>query len=70
MADQKSSAPAAVPYTVDSQDAEKMSVEDVLAKVSATKDGLTSSEAAKRLDQCGPNALVDKKENYCDWKNC
>ena len=63
MADQKSAAPNAVPYTVDSQDAEKMSIEDVLAKVSGTKKGLTSSEAAKRLDQCGQNALVDEKQN-------
>lgn len=63
MADQTSVSPAAVPYTLDSDQAEKLSIKDVLAKVSGTKDGLTSSEAAKRLDQCGPNALIDKKEN-------
>ena len=53
----------AVPFTVESEQAEKLSVEDVFAKVQSTKEGLTSAEVEKRLEQCGPNALEDKKES-------
>ncbi len=51
------------PFTVESEQAEKLSVDDVLAKVQSTKQGLSSAEAATRLEQCGPNALEEKKES-------
>jgi H+-transporting ATPase len=52
-----------VPFTVESEQAEKLSLDDVFAKVQSTKDGLSSAEAEQRLEQCGPNALEEHKES-------
>ncbi len=41
----------------ESRDWYAITVDDVLARLESTKDGLSSQEAAKRLDQYGPNEL-------------
>ncbi len=45
------------------EDAKKATVDELLSKLSASKDGLSSSEAEKRLQQYGPNDIPEKKEN-------
>jgi len=45
------------------EDAKKISVDELLGKLSATKQGLSSSEAEKRLIEYGPNDIPEKKEN-------
>jgi H+-transporting ATPase len=45
------------------EDAKKVNVDELLSKLSASKTGLSSSEAAKRLQQYGPNEIPEKKEN-------
>jgi H+-transporting ATPase len=43
--------------------AEKKDVDELLEKLSASKEGLTSSEAEKRLQHYGSNELPEKKVN-------
>jgi H+-transporting ATPase len=45
------------------EDAKKANVDELLSRLSASKDGLSSSEAEKRLQQYGPNDIPEKKEN-------
>jgi H+-transporting ATPase len=45
------------------EDAKKATVDETLNKLSATTEGLSSSEAQKRLQQYGPNEIPEKKEN-------
>jgi H+-transporting ATPase len=45
------------------EDAKKTSVDDLLNRLSASKKGLSSSEAEKRLKQFGPNEIPEKKVN-------
>jgi H+-transporting ATPase len=45
------------------EDAKKADVDELLSKLSAGKNGLSSSEAAKRLQQYGSNEIPEKKEN-------
>lgn len=45
------------------EEAKKANVDELLGKLSASKDGLSSSEAEKRLQQYGPNDIPEKKEN-------
>jgi H+-transporting ATPase len=45
------------------KDAKKGGVDERLSKLSAKKKGLSSSEAAKRLQQYGPNEIPEKKVN-------
>jgi H+-transporting ATPase len=45
------------------EEAKKANVDDLLGKLSASKDGLSSSEAEKRLQRYGPNEIPEKKEN-------
>ena len=45
------------------EDAKKATVNELLSRLSATKEGLSSSEAEKRLQQYGPNELPEKKAN-------
>jgi H+-transporting ATPase len=45
------------------EDAKKAGVDELLSKLSAKKSGLSSSEAAKRLQQYGPNEIPEKKVN-------
>ena len=46
-----------------SEEAEKSSVDKLLEKLSASKEGLSSSEAEKRLQSYGPNELPENKVN-------
>jgi H+-transporting ATPase len=43
--------------------AEKNSIDKLLEKLSASKEGLSSSEAERRLQRYGPNELPEKKVN-------
>jgi H+-transporting ATPase len=45
------------------EDAKKANVDELLSRLRAGKDGLSSSEAEKRLQQYGPNDIPEKKEN-------
>jgi H+-transporting ATPase len=45
------------------EEAKKASVDELLGKLSASKDGLSSSEAQKRLQQYGLNEIPEKKAN-------
>ena len=40
---------------------EKTSVEDLLEKLSASKEGISSSEAERRLQRYGTNEIPEKK---------
>jgi H+-transporting ATPase len=45
------------------EDAKKVNVDELLSKLSTSKNGLSSSEAEKRLQQYGPNEIPEKKVN-------
>jgi H+-transporting ATPase len=45
------------------EDAKKATIDEILNRLSATKEGLSSLEAQKRLQQYGPNEIPEKKEN-------
>jgi H+-transporting ATPase len=45
------------------EDAKKANVDELLSKLSASKDGLSSSEVERRLQQYGPNEIQEKKAN-------
>ena len=45
------------------EEAKKANIDELLSKLSATKGGLSSSEAEKRLVQYGPNEIQEKKVN-------
>jgi H+-transporting ATPase len=45
------------------EDIEGISVEGIFEKLSSNKDGLTETEAQKRLEQYGPNEIEEKKTN-------
>jgi H+-transporting ATPase len=45
------------------EEAEKTSSPDLFKELSSSKDGLAASEAKERLEQYGPNAIEEKKEN-------
>jgi len=45
------------------EDAKKATVDEILSRLSATTEGLSSLEAQKRLQQYGPNEIPEKKEN-------
>lgn len=45
------------------EDAKKTNVNELLSQLSASRDGLSSSEAEKRLQQYGPNEIPEKKAN-------
>jgi H+-transporting ATPase len=45
------------------EEAKKASVDELLSKLSASRDGLSSSEAEKRLQQYGPNEIPEEKAN-------
>ncbi|HVP16233.1 MAG TPA: plasma-membrane proton-efflux P-type ATPase [candidate division Zixibacteria bacterium] len=48
---------------VTTEDAKAATVDELLSKLSASKAGLSSSEAEKRLQQYGPNEIPEKKAN-------
>jgi H+-transporting ATPase len=45
------------------EDAKKATVDETLSRLSATTEGLSSSEAQNRLQQYGPNEIPEKKES-------
>ena len=45
------------------EEAKKANIDELLSKLSAGKEGLSSSEAEKRLVQYGPNEIQEKKVN-------
>ncbi|MCW4046320.1 MAG: plasma-membrane proton-efflux P-type ATPase [Candidatus Bathyarchaeota archaeon] len=45
------------------EQAKKVAVDELLSKLSATKDGLSTAQANERLQQYGPNEIPEKKEN-------
>ena len=49
--------------SVSTEEAKKISLNELFRELSAGKDGLTDSEAAKRLKQYGPNEIPEKKTN-------
>jgi len=49
--------------SISTEDATKATIDEVLGRLSATKEGLSSLEAQKRLQQYGPNEISEKKEN-------
>jgi H+-transporting ATPase len=42
-----------------------ISIDDALNKFKTSREGLSSAEAAKRLEEYGPNALPEKEVNKC-----
>jgi H+-transporting ATPase len=48
---------------VSTEDAKKASVDEMFSRLSASKEGLPSSEVEKRLQQYGPNEIPEKKIN-------
>jgi len=49
--------------TIGVEDAKKTSSADLMERLSTSKEGLSSSEAATRLQQYGPNEIAEKKIN-------
>ena len=48
---------------ISTEEAKKASINELLQKLSASERGLSSSEADQRLQQYGPNEIVEKKRN-------
>jgi Cation transporter/ATPase, N-terminus. len=46
---------------MNADEAKKLSVDELIGKLSSNKGGLTSQEAQKRLLEFGPNAILGKK---------
>lgn len=46
---------------IDSQQVEKLSIDELTEQLQSTSKGLSKTEAAARLTEFGPNALVEKK---------
>ncbi len=46
---------------IDSQQVEKLSIDELTKQLQSTSKGLSKAEAAARLTEFGPNALVEKK---------
>jgi H+-transporting ATPase len=47
-------------WTVASEKAEAASVEELSSRLESSPDGLADDEAARRLEQCGPNVLAEE----------
>ncbi len=48
---------------ISTEEAKKSSIDELLQQLSASEKGLSSSEADQRLQQYGPNEIVEKKRN-------
>ena len=53
-----SATPGADTLRLELHEAARLSVDEVFVRLNTSRDGLASSEAARRLAQCGPNALL------------
>lgn len=51
------------PYSISSDDAKKSDIDTLFKQLQSSKEGLSSAEAKKRLDACGPNCIEEKKES-------
>ena len=49
--------------SLSTEEAKKADINELLDKLSASKKGLSSSEAKERLQQYGPNEIPEKKVN-------
>ena len=49
--------------SLSTEDAKKATVEEIVSRLSTTKEGLTSQEAQNRLKNFGPNEIAEKKVN-------
>lgn len=49
--------------TVSSDDAQNLSIDEVMQRLESSAKGLSSAEAKTRLEQVGPNALAEKKRS-------
>ena len=49
--------------SISTEDAREAEIDDLMQQLSSSSKGLSSSEAQKRLQQYGPNALPEKKIN-------
>ncbi len=47
------------------EEAKKVNVDELLSKLSAGTNGLSSSEVEKRLQQYGPNEIPEKSKPTC-----
>jgi H+-transporting ATPase len=45
------------------EESKKSSIDDLLKRLRASRGGLSGEEAGKRLEQYGPNAIPEKKQN-------
>ena len=61
--DSKQTFTALPPFTIDSQKAEKMAMDEIYSSVKSSSGGLTAQEAASRLQACGANAIVEEKKS-------
>jgi H+-transporting ATPase len=48
---------------VSTEEAKKTSIDELLKKISSSKKGLSASEAKERIQQFGPNEILEKKVN-------
>ena len=48
---------------MNSEVAKTKSIEDLFKELSTNKDGLSSAEAKKRLEEYGPNEIIERKVN-------
>jgi H+-transporting ATPase len=51
-------------YLIDSEKAKTMSIDDLFKQLQSSKDGLKSADVKSRLDECGRNAIEEKKESF------
>jgi H+-transporting ATPase len=51
------------PVVLSGEELEKTSIQNIFQKVSSSEKGLSSSEAAERLEKYGPNTIEEKKVN-------
>jgi len=50
-------------FTIDSEKAEKIQLDEIFKSLDADKNGLSSDEAVKRIEICGPNSIAAKSES-------
>jgi H+-transporting ATPase len=51
------------PVVLSGEELEKSPIQDIFQKLSSSEKGLSSSEAAERLEKYGPNSIEEKKVN-------
>ncbi|MBS0652362.1 MAG: plasma-membrane proton-efflux P-type ATPase [Verrucomicrobia bacterium] len=51
------------PYRISSDDAKNSDIDSLYKRLHSSQEGLSSSEAKRRLEACGPNSIEEKKES-------